>query len=139
MPRIVAGVPLIVTPEGLKERLDAPADTETRLYWEMQLDRGDAILEPLTRDMYPDGSFSVAAFTHRLISETGGSFHVRVEEGERIWPVVSTPTAFLPLVGAVEAMERMKRQIVTLLAANQELEQRVKELEEGLRLWETGE
>ena len=130
MPRITAGVPLIVTVHGLKEQLNRPVDTETRLYWEQQLDRGDAILTPLSeidQDLEMIGpSFQ---FTHRLTSETGGCFHVRVEEGDpRVWPVVGTPDAFLPLVEMMAALERMKRQMVTLMAANAELEARVREL-----------
>jgi hypothetical protein len=132
MPRITAGVPLIVTLEGLKEQTQRPADTETRLYFEMQLDRGEAVLTPLDEvegHWWNDGVAPDQQFTHRLTSETGGTFHVRVEEGPTEWPVVSAPPAFLPLVEMVQALERMNRQIVTLLAANALLEKRVKELE----------
>jgi hypothetical protein len=129
MPRITDGVPLIVTVDGLREQSERPVDTETRFYWEQQLDRGDATLTPLSEVSDWDEAKPTLGFTHRLTSETGGMFHVRVEEGTREWPVVDAPGAFLPLLEMMDALERMRRQMVTLLAANAELEERVRELE----------
>lgn len=141
MPIITAGVPLITTVEGLRERLDQPADTETRLYWEMQLDRGDATLIPLGSSGAAEaGSWEHSPqFTHRLVSETGGVFHVRIEEGSHEWPSLSIPAALAGLFAMVEELERLRRQMQTLLVANGELEQakgyleaRVQHLEELL-------
>jgi len=135
--RITAAVPVIVTVYGLKEQLDRPCDTETRLYFEQQLDRGDAILTPLTREMLtamspvePEEEEVASLYTHRLTSETGGVFHVRAEEAPtREWPAIGLPGNLRLLVEMTQELDRMTRQLQTLMAANRELEERVREVE----------
>ena len=117
---IVRGVPLVVQLNGLSERLDREADTETRLSWEQQLDYGDAVLTPL------EGNEQ--GFTHRLVSKHGGWFHVQVEEGERQWPEVGLPASLGLLAEMGSELERMRRQIETLLLANTLLEEQVRQL-----------
>ena len=117
---IVRGVPLVVQLNGLSERLDQEADTETRLSWEQQLDYGDATLTPLEGNEH--------GFTHRLVSKHGGWFHVEVQEGERQWPEVGLPASLLLLTEMTAELERMRRQIETLLLANTLLEEQVRQL-----------
>jgi hypothetical protein len=129
MPRITAGVPVMVTVDGLKEQLDRLVDTETRLYWEQQLDRGDAILTPLS-EVYPEGHWSRLGLTHRLTSETGGVFHVTVEDARpREWPRISLPDNLGLLVEMTRELDRMTRQLQTLMVANAELEALVRDLQ----------
>jgi len=121
--RIAAAVPVIVTVDGLKEQSDRPCDTETRLYFEQQLDRGDAILTPL--DDLVEALVSSAEFSHRLTSETGGVFHVRVEEAPpREWPQIGLPDNLGLLVEMTRELDRMTRQLQTLMVANKELEEK---------------
>lgn len=115
---IVRGVPLVVQLEGLTERLDREADTETRLSWEQQLDHGDAVLTPLEGNAH--------GFTHRLVSKHGGWFHVEIEEGERDWPEVALPASLSLLAEMCTDLEGMRRQIETLLLANTLLEDQVR-------------
>lgn len=132
MPRITAGVPLIVTVEGLREQHERPADTETRFHWEMALDHGEAFLTPI-EEVYAasDGlRFVGEQFTHVLHTSTGGSFHVRVEEMDepRQWPQIGVPSSLSAVMEMAAELQRMMRQMQTLLAANAELEAEVKRL-----------
>ena len=123
--KITAGVPIIVTLEGAREQQDRPADTETRLYWEQQLDRGDAQLMELGAEVPWDAP---TIYTHRLISETGGVFHITVEGGEREWPAVGLPPNLTILRLINEEVDRMVKQIQSLMVANAELEAEVARL-----------
>lgn len=116
---ITAGVPVIVQPDGLKERTEQPADTETLLYWEQQVDRGGAIVQPLPADYEGE-------YTHLLVSETGGWFHVRceVDEMERPLPALGVPAGLALLRTMTEELDRIITQERLLMAANRLLEDR---------------
>lgn len=116
---ITAGVPVIVQPDGLKECTEQTADTETLLYWEQQVDRGDAIVQPLPADYEGE-------YTHLLVSETGGWFHVRceVDETERPLPALGVPAGLALLREMTEELDRIITQGRLLMAANRLLEDR---------------
>lgn len=133
--RITAGLPVIVQPAGLRLRTEAPLDTETLLYLEQQVDRGDAICEPLTPDLEVAGG---ECYTHRLISQTGGWFWVRAEEQPaHALPEIGLPVTLGWLRNMVEELDGIVRQQQTLLAANRLLEERCCQLAATISSLET--
>ena len=120
---VTAAVPLIMTLDGLKEQREHPCDTETRLYFEQQLDLGEAIIQDLD-DLYPEGRPSGFwwGYTHRLTNSTGGQFHVTVTEGVHELQPLRLPDGLALIQQQAEELGRMVRQMQTLLLANRLLE-----------------
>lgn len=120
---ITAGCPIVVTLDGIQELSGQPANTETRLYWEQQLDLGEAIIQDLD-DLYPEGRPSGFwwGYTHRLTNSTGGQFHITVTEGVHELQPLRLPDGLALLQQQAEELGRMVRQMQTLLLANRLLE-----------------
>lgn len=114
---ILKGCAIVPTVNGPKEDLDNMADLETRLYWEQMLDRGDAVLTHLI-DVGSSRETVDSHFSHRLISETGGVFHVLVDHGRsRQWPGFRLPDTVQWIEDTAAELQRVKETMSRLYLA----------------------
>lgn len=131
MPIVEYACPIVVTMDGPREREDRPCDTETRLYLEQCLDRGDAEIIPII-DVEGAIEMGHAPVSHRIVTKTGGVFHARVAEGSRDWPKMRRPDELNFLFVATAAIDRWTRSMETQVMALRLLEAEVAALRREL-------
>ena len=123
--------PIVVTIDGPREQENCPCDTETRLYLEQCLDRGDAEIIPII-DVEGVIEMGYAPVSHRIVTRTGGVFHARIVEGSRDWPKMRRPDELNFLFVATAAIERWTRSMETQVMALRLLEAEVAQLRKEL-------